>query len=123
MQSHLDGGVQFAFLEGLGDVAEGFGNFSAFQGSAVGVRGQIDDRNIEALAKGTGGLGAVHASLDANVHQGQVGGVAFGLGQGIGAAGDYGGNGIAELSQNVAQILGGDPLVFDNKKSRWHAVT
>ena len=122
VQGDLDTGVQRRFLKRLGDVAERPGIFGPRHGGTVGVGRQIDHRDVEALAQYQGRRRAIHFSLNADVHQSDVGTVRFGLRDGIGSAGDRRGYAISQFGQGVAKIFGRDPLIFNNQNACRHVV-
>ena len=72
-QRHLDGGVEFAALEGLDQVAQRRGRAGAGKGRLVGVGRQVDHGDAEAFAQFAGDFHAVAATAQVDVHERDVG--------------------------------------------------
>ena len=95
VQRDFDAGVQRGRLKWLGDVAHGSGFFGAPHSGAVGVRGQIDHRDVKPFPQHHGCERAIHVPLDTDIHQSDIRRVSFGLFDGVGGAGDSRGHAIS----------------------------
>ena len=122
VERDLDAGMQRGFLEWLGDVAQRSGVFRPRHRVAVGVRRQIDYGNVETFPQDQRCRRAIHFSLDADVHQGEVGRVGFGLRDGVGAARHRRCHVIPQVGEDIAQIFGGDPFILNNQNACRHAL-
>src|SRR5207237_6134884 len=89
--------------------------FGALQSLAIGVRCEIDYRYVKSLAEDARGFGSIEVSLNTDVHQDQVRGILFYLGNGFGAARNDAGYLIAPFPKNIGTLLGCDAPVFNDQ--------
>ena len=69
MQCHLDHGLELAVLKRLEHVAVWVGHSRAFECLAIGIRGQIDDRDVVLVPDHLRGFDAVHPTAELDVHE------------------------------------------------------
>ena len=118
VQRELDRAPQLSLVERLQHVAVRRGAGRALHRGIVGVRGEEDDRDVEALADDAAGLDAVHRTAEADVHQHQVG-TRFRRGVDRGGPGvDHRGHRVAEAAQRGRDVHGHDGLVLDHQDAR-----
>ena len=109
----FDGRVERGGGDGLDDVAVRLGELGAIERGAIGVRGEEDDGDGKAAADDFGGLDAVHASVEADVHEHKLG-VGRGF-HGLLAGGDGGDDAVAELLDTLRDVARDQALVFNQQ--------
>jgi hypothetical protein len=115
VQRHLEDRRQLTFLERLEDIAERFGDAGTPKGGVVGVGGQVDHRNLPVRADLLGGLDAVHRAFEVDVHEHEVRLQFPGQANRIRPRLDGADHRVPVARQTVLDVLGNDPLVFDNE--------
>ncbi len=76
VKGHLDRRLQFAFVEGLEEIAERLGHLGPGQGRFVGIGRQVDDGDFIGFPNPFGGDDPVDFPLEHDIHQNEIG-VAF----------------------------------------------
>ena len=73
IEGRFDRHLQIAIMVGLENVPQRFGYFGPVEHFGRGVRGQIDEWQLESLLDHGRGLDAVHVTFETDVHQDHVG--------------------------------------------------
>ena len=118
VKGDFDHASQLRGFERLDEIPGGSSAGGALQCLVIGVSREIHHGHVALFANGLRGLYAVDLSCEAHVHEDQIGIQAFGLLDGILAAGRHAGNGITELRQCAGQIHGDDAFVLHDQDPR-----
>jgi len=99
----------------LGQVAPGIRLQRPLERRLVEVRRQVHDRHVELRLDAQSGIDAVGVTLDADVHEQQLGLVLDGLGDGVVRRGSDPDHDMAQLLERLLQIERDEPFVLDDE--------
>src|SRR5215510_7937621 len=101
--------------EGLADIAKRGRGQRPLPRAFVGIRREIDHRNLELRAQMFGRFDAIHVPFQDNIHQDQIGAQLGSFLQGVQAGRSNGRDGIAQTLQALLDIYGNDIFVFNHQ--------